>query len=70
MVTHDLDSLYAACDRIAVLLDKHVVVGTMEELLKYDHPWVKEYFHGPRGRAAAETATHETATHETATHKE
>jgi phospholipid/cholesterol/gamma-HCH transport system ATP-binding protein len=53
MVTHDLDSLYAVCDRIAVLLDKHVVVGTMAELLKYDHPWVREYFHGPRGRAAA-----------------
>lgn len=53
MVTHDLDSLYACCDRIAVLLDKRVVVGTMEELLAYDHPWVREYFHGPRGRAAA-----------------
>ena len=52
MVTHDLDSLYAVCDRIAVLLDKRVVVGTMEEMLAYDHPWVKEYFHGPRGRAA------------------
>jgi phospholipid/cholesterol/gamma-HCH transport system ATP-binding protein len=52
MVTHDLDSLYAVCDRIAVLLDKRVVVGTMEELLAYDHPWVREYFHGPRGRAA------------------
>ncbi len=52
MVTHDLDSLNAVCDRIAVLLDKRVVVGTMEELLAYDHPWVKEYFHGPRGRAA------------------
>jgi len=52
MVTHDLDSLYAVCDRIAVLLDKRVVVGTMEEMLKYDHPWVREYFHGPRGRAA------------------
>ena len=52
MVTHDLDSLNAVCDRIAVLLDKRVVVGTMEELLEYDHPWVKEYFHGPRGRAA------------------
>ena len=52
MVTHDLDSLNAVCDRIAVLLDKRVVVGTMEELLKYDHPWVREYFHGPRGRAA------------------
>jgi len=53
MVTHDLDSLYAACDRVAVLLDKRVVVGTIEELLKFDHPWVHEYFRGPRGRAAA-----------------
>ena len=53
MVTHDLDSLYAVCDRIAVLLDKRVVVGTIEEMLAYDHPWVQEYFHGPRGRAAA-----------------
>ena len=53
MVTHDLDSLYACCDRIAVLLDKRVVVGTMEEMLAYDDPWVREYFHGPRGRAAA-----------------
>jgi phospholipid/cholesterol/gamma-HCH transport system ATP-binding protein len=53
MVTHDLDSLHAVCDRIAVLLDKRVVVGTMEEMLAYDHPWVREYFHGPRGRAAA-----------------
>lgn len=52
MVTHDLDSLNAICDRIAVLLDKRVVVGTMEELLAYDHPWVRDYFHGPRGRAA------------------
>ncbi len=52
MVTHDLDSLYAVCDRIAVLLDKRVVVGTMAEMLEYDHPWVREYFHGPRGRAA------------------
>jgi phospholipid/cholesterol/gamma-HCH transport system ATP-binding protein len=52
MVTHDLDSLNAVCDRVAVLLDKRVVVGTMAELLEYDHPWVREYFHGPRGRAA------------------
>jgi len=52
MVTHDLDSLNAICDRIAVLLDKRVVVGTMEEMLAYDDPWVREYFHGPRGRAA------------------
>ena len=59
MVTHDLDSLYAACDRIAVLLDKRVVVGTIDELLEFDHPWVQEYFRGPRGRAAAPAARQE-----------
>lgn len=52
MVTHDLDSLGAICDRIAVLLDKRIVAGTMAELLAFDHPWVRDYFHGPRGRAA------------------
>ncbi|MDG5493634.1 ABC transporter ATP-binding protein [Niveispirillum sp. BGYR6] len=52
MVTHDLDSLYAICDRIAVLVDKKVVVGTIDDLLKQDHPWIHDYFHGPRGRAA------------------
>ncbi|MEA2782588.1 MAG: phospholipid/cholesterol/gamma-HCH transport system ATP-binding protein [Rhodospirillaceae bacterium] len=52
MVTHDLDSLSAICDRIAVLVDKRVKVDTMENLLKDDHPWIRAYFHGPRGRAA------------------
>jgi phospholipid/cholesterol/gamma-HCH transport system ATP-binding protein len=52
MVTHDLDSLNAICDRIAVLVDKKVKVGTMAEQLRDDHPWIREYFHGPRGRAA------------------
>lgn len=53
MVTHDLDSLHAICDRIAVLAEKRVfVTGTMQEMLKVDHPWVHEYFHGPRARAA------------------
>ncbi|CTQ33066.1 ABC transporter ATP-binding protein [Jannaschia rubra] len=53
MVTHDLDSLHAICDRIAVLADKKVLaVGTMAEMLEIDHPWVREYFHGPRARAA------------------
>ncbi|MDB5366185.1 MAG: transporter ATP-binding protein [Rhodospirillales bacterium] len=53
MITHDLDSLYAICDRIAVLVDKRAKVGRLEELLADDHPWIREYFHGPRGRAAA-----------------
>jgi phospholipid/cholesterol/gamma-HCH transport system ATP-binding protein len=52
MVTHDLDSLYAICDRIAVLVDKRARVGTLEGLLRDPHPWIHAYFHGPRGRAA------------------
>ena len=53
MITHDLDSLYAICDRIAVLADKKVVaVAPPKELERSDHPWIKEYFLGPRGRAA------------------
>ncbi|MFQ5958355.1 MAG: ABC transporter ATP-binding protein [Alphaproteobacteria bacterium] len=53
MVTHDLDSLWAICDRIAVLAEQNVlVVGSMDQMLTYEHPWVHEYFHGPRSRAA------------------
>lgn len=53
LVTHDLDTLHAVCDRIAVLAEKRVmVVGTMEDMLKQTHPWIREYFHGPRARAA------------------
>ena len=52
MVTHDLDSLSAICDRIAVLIDKRVIVDTMQNLMQVDHPWIRDYFHGPRGRAA------------------
>jgi phospholipid/cholesterol/gamma-HCH transport system ATP-binding protein len=53
MVTHDLDTLRATTDRIAVLVDRHIVVGTIDELRKNPHPWIQEYFSGPRGRAAA-----------------
>ena len=53
LITHDLDTLHAICDRVAVIADKHVIaVGTIEELTALDHPWIQEYFHGPRGRAA------------------
>lgn len=53
LVTHDLDTLEATCDRVAVLADKKVLVtGTMAELRQVDHPWVKAYFHGPRAHAA------------------
>lgn len=51
MVTHDLDSLYTVCDRIAVLGDRHVLVeGTVQDMLKFDHPWVQKYFRGVRAR--------------------
>ncbi len=54
LITHDLDSLYATCDRVAVLAEKKVIaVGTIPELLATEHPWIQEYFNGPRGRAAA-----------------
>lgn len=57
MITHDLDSLYAICDRVAVIADKKVVaVGPIPQLLKSNHPWIQKYFLGRRGRAAAEAA--------------
>jgi phospholipid/cholesterol/gamma-HCH transport system ATP-binding protein len=53
LITHDLDTLYEICDRVAVLADRKVIaVGTIPELLALDHPWIQEYFNGPRGRAA------------------
>jgi len=54
LITHDLDTLHEICDRVAVIADKRVIaVGTIPELLALDHPWIQEYFKGPRGRAAA-----------------
>ena len=53
LITHDLDTLHAICDRVAVLADRRVIaVGTIPELLALDHPWIQEYFNGPRGRIA------------------
>jgi phospholipid/cholesterol/gamma-HCH transport system ATP-binding protein len=57
MITHDLDSLYALCDRVAVIADKKIAaIGTTAELERSDHPWIRDYFLGPRGRAAARAA--------------
>ncbi|HEX6979459.1 MAG TPA: ATP-binding cassette domain-containing protein [Alphaproteobacteria bacterium] len=52
IVTHDLDTLAAISDRVAVLVDERVVVGTLPDLLGETHPWIQAYFHGPRARAA------------------
>ena len=58
LITHDLDTLYEICDRVAVIADKKVIaVGTIPELIETGHPWIEEYFNGPRGRAAL--ATHQ-----------
>jgi phospholipid/cholesterol/gamma-HCH transport system ATP-binding protein len=57
LITHDLDTLYSICDRVAVLADKKVAaIGPVSELRKSDHPWIKTYFAGPRGDAAARAA--------------
>jgi phospholipid/cholesterol/gamma-HCH transport system ATP-binding protein len=56
LITHDLDTLHTICDRVAVLADQKVVaIGTIAELLSLDHPWIQDYFNGPRGRAAADS---------------
>jgi phospholipid/cholesterol/gamma-HCH transport system ATP-binding protein len=52
LVTHDIDTLRAVTDRIAVLVNKKLVIGTLAELRKSDDPWIKDYFSGVRGRAA------------------
>lgn len=53
MVTHDLDSLFSICDRVAALADKKIIaLGTIEELMAAEHPWLRAYFHGARSRAA------------------
>ena len=53
LITHDLDTLYTICDRVAVLADRKVgAVAPVQELEQLDHAWVQEYFNGPRGRAA------------------
>lgn len=52
IITHDLDTLTSLCDRIAMLVDKKITVGTLDDMIKSDHPWIKEYFTGPRMRAA------------------
>ena len=56
MITHDLDSLYAICDRVSVLIDKRVKVGKIDRLLEEPDKWIQDYFRGPRGRAASSAA--------------
>jgi phospholipid/cholesterol/gamma-HCH transport system ATP-binding protein len=55
MVTHDLDTLARTCDRVAVLVDRKVIVDTLEGIAANEHPWIRHYFHGGRGRALRAT---------------
>jgi phospholipid/cholesterol/gamma-HCH transport system ATP-binding protein len=52
MVTHDLDTIARTCDRVAVLVDGKVIVDTLDGIVANEHPWIHQYFHGARGRAA------------------
>ncbi|HEX2586591.1 MAG TPA: ATP-binding cassette domain-containing protein [Steroidobacteraceae bacterium] len=52
MITHDLDSLLTVCDRVAVLVDKRITIDTLSGIMNNPHPWIHEYFHGPRARGA------------------
>ncbi len=57
LVTHDLDTLYSLCDRVAVLARQRVLVADrLERVAATDDPWIRDYFHGPRGRAAQQAA--------------
>jgi len=52
MITHDMDSLFGTCDRIAVLVDGGAIVGTVDEILESDDPWIQRYFNDPRAQRA------------------
>jgi len=56
MITHDVDSLFGICNRIAVLVDGGIVVGTTQEILDSEHPWIESYFGVPRAQRAFEAA--------------
>jgi phospholipid/cholesterol/gamma-HCH transport system ATP-binding protein len=52
MITHDLDTIFRVCNRVGVIVDGKMISGTLEEIVRNDHPWIRDYFHGERSRAA------------------
>jgi phospholipid/cholesterol/gamma-HCH transport system ATP-binding protein len=56
MITHDLDTLFRTCTRVGVIVDRHMITDTLDGLLQNPQPWIHEYFHGPRARAAEKDA--------------
>jgi phospholipid/cholesterol/gamma-HCH transport system ATP-binding protein len=53
MITHDLDTIFSTCDRVGVIVDRRMIVDTVTGIVNNTHPWIREYFHGPRARSAA-----------------
>ena len=51
MITHDLDTIYRVCNRVGVIVDGKMISGTLEEIVRNPHPWIRDYFHGERSRA-------------------
>ncbi len=56
MITHDLDSLFRTCGRVGVIVDGRMIVDTLSGMLASTHPWIHDYFHGPRAHAAMRAA--------------
>jgi phospholipid/cholesterol/gamma-HCH transport system ATP-binding protein len=52
MITHDLDTIFRTCNRVGVIVDRRLVVDSLEGIVEHEHPWIRRYFHGPRARAA------------------
>ena len=52
MITHDLDTIFRTCNRVGVIVDRGMISGTLDEIVRHEHPWIREYFHGERSRAA------------------
>jgi phospholipid/cholesterol/gamma-HCH transport system ATP-binding protein len=52
MITHDLNTLFHTCNRVGVIVDRRMITDTLDGLLQNSNPWIQEYFHGPRARAA------------------
>ncbi len=52
MITHDLDTIFRVCNRVGVIVDGRMITGTLEEIVKNENPWIRDYFHGERSRAS------------------
>ncbi len=56
MITHDLDTLFRTCNRVGVIVGGRMITDTLDGLMQNQNPWIREYFHGPRARAAEKDA--------------